>query len=115
MDQVIWVLFEEVIDGIVGPILIVLIVWDQDRGSLRDIFGLLNVEKGLNSVGYQVLGVKNVIEALGGLHTLLGDKVLFVIDANENPQRRPYKKEVLDLEAELKLEVIIRRGYRACH
>jgi hypothetical protein len=44
LDQVIRVLFEEVIDGVVGPILIVLIVWDQDRRSLRDVFGLLNVE-----------------------------------------------------------------------
>lgn len=115
MDQVIWILFEEVIDGVVGPILIVLIVWDQDRGSLGDVFGFLNVEEGLDPVGYQVLGVKNVIQALGCLHTLLCDKVLFVIDANEDPQRRPYKKEMLDLEAELKLQVIIRRGNRACH
>jgi hypothetical protein len=115
LDQVIRVLFEEVIDGVVGPILIVLIVGNQDRGSLRDIFGLLNVEKGLDPVSYQVLGVKNVIQALCGLHTLLSDEVLFVVDANEDPQRRPYKKEVLDLEAELKLEVIIWRGYRACH
>ena len=115
MDQVIGILFEEVIDGVVGPILIVLIVWDQDRGSLRDVFGLLNVEQGLDPVSYQVLGVKNVIQALGGLHTLLSDKVFFIIDANEDPQRRPYKKEVLDLEAQLKLEVIIWRGDRACH
>ena len=99
MDQIIRILFEEVIDGVVGPILIVLIVWDQDRGFIRDIFGLLNVEQGLDPVGYQVLGVKNVIQALGCLHTLLCDKVFFVVDANEDPQRRPYEKEVLDLEA----------------
>ena len=47
--------------------------------------------------------MKNVIQTLGGLHTLLCDKVLFVVDANEDPQRRTYKKEMLDLEAELKL------------
>ena len=44
LDQVIGILFEEVIDGVVGPILIVLIVGDQDRGSLGDVFGLLKVK-----------------------------------------------------------------------
>ena len=115
MDQVIRVLFEEVIDRVVGPILVVLIVWNQDWRSLGDIFGLLNVEQGLYPVSYQVLGVENVVQALGCLDSLLSDKVLFIVDANEDTQRRPYKKEVLDLEAELKLEVIIRRRYRACH
>ena len=90
LDQVIGILFEEVIDGVVGPILIVLIVGDQDRGPLGDIFGLLKVEKGLNPVGYKVLRVEDVIETLGRLQTLLSDKVLFVVDAHEDTQRGPY-------------------------
>ena len=90
LDQVIGILFEEVIDGVVGPILIILIVGDQDRGSLGDVFGLLKVKQGLNPVGYKVLRVEYVIETLGRLQTLLGDKVLFVVDAYEDTQRGPY-------------------------
>ena len=61
LHEVVRILLEEVIDRVVGAVLVILIVRDQHRVLLSDMICFLNVEEGLDTVGDKVLGVENVI------------------------------------------------------